>query len=174
MVKTNKEPGAGSQNTKKTTDTGGDRKKAATGTRPSNTSGTRKPAAPGTKPATTGGAKRPAASGTRPAATGGRRPAGGNRRRRYRPKVKTTSKKQPMLNMHKIKSFKYDMNTVLYESSMDEDKASSFLATIIAKASRNSTREAKAHVKTFFEDGDLIKKEHDDIMRLLDRYSRYR
>ncbi len=173
MVKTNKEPGAGSQNTKKTADAGGNRKKAATGTRPSNTSGTRKPAAPGTKPATTGGAKRPAAPGTRPATTG-RGPAGGNRRRRYRPKVKTTSKKQPMLNMHKINSFKYDMNTVLSESSMDEDKASSFLATIIAKASRNSTREAKAHVKTFFEDGDLIKKEHDDIMRLLDRYSRYR
>jgi len=76
--------------------------------------------------------------------------------------------------MHKIKSFKYDMNTVLSESTMDEDKASSFLATIIAKASRNSTKEAKIHVKTFLDEGDLMKKEHDEIIKLLDKYSRYR
>lgn len=76
--------------------------------------------------------------------------------------------------MHKIKSFKYDMNAVLSESTMDEDKASSFLATIIAKASRNSTKEAKIHVKTFLDEGDLMKKEHDEIIKLLDKYSRYR
>jgi hypothetical protein len=128
----------------------------------------------GTKPTSGAGGNRRTTSpgGNRPANTGGA--AAPNNRRRFKPKVKTTSKKQPMLNMHKIKSFKYDMNTVLSESTMDEDKASSFLATIIAKASRNSTKEAKIHVKTFLDEGDLMKKEHDEIIKLLDKYSRYR
>lgn len=110
-----------------------------------------------------------------PAAKPTSSPGGDNRRRRrFKPKVKTTSKKQPMLNMHKINSFKYDMNTVLSESAMDQDKASSFLATVIAKASRTSTKEAKVHVKAFLDEGDLMKEEHDKIVRLLDKYSRYR
>lgn len=147
MDKGNKRPDTGGQGTKPASGTGGNR---------------RAPAPGGNKPSGANvGSKSPPANA-------------GNRRRRPKPKVKTTSKKQAMLNMHKIKSFKYDMNAVLSESSMDEDKASSFLATIIAKASRTSTREAKGHVKTFFDEGDLIKKEHDDIMKLLDKYSRYR
>jgi hypothetical protein len=79
-----------------------------------------------------------------------------------------------MLNTHKINPFKYDMNEVLSSSSMDPAKASSFLASVIAKASRNSTRDAKDFVKTFLESGDLTKEEHDKINRLLDKYSKYR
>lgn len=158
MVKTDKGPGTGGQAKKPATGTGGNRRPASPG-------GSKRPAGPG--------ANRPSNTGT-----GSRGGSGGgganNRRRRFRPKVKTTAKKQAMLNMHKIKSFKYDMNAVLSETSMDEDKASSFLATVIAKASRNSTREAKGHVKSFLDDGDLMKKEHDEIMKLLDKYSRYR
>ncbi|MGI5964248.1 MAG: hypothetical protein ACOX8L_00080 [Candidatus Methanomethylophilaceae archaeon] len=97
-----------------------------------------------------------------------------NNYRRYRPKTKTVAKKQSMLNTHKINPFKYDMNEVLSSSSMDPAKASSFLASVIAKASRNSTRDAKDFVKTFLESGDLTKEEHDKINRLLDKYSKYR
>jgi len=115
-------------------------------------------------------------SGTGSPASKSTSDSGGDNRRkkRFKPKTKTASKKQPMLNMHKINSFKYDMNEVLSESAMDQDKASSFLATVIAKASRTSTKEAKVHVKTFFDEGDLTKEEHDRIARLLDKYSRYR
>ena len=79
-----------------------------------------------------------------------------------------------MLNTHKLAPFKYDMNEILSASAMDPSKASSFLATIIAKASRLSTREAKDFVKTFLEEGDLTKEEHDRICRLMDKYSKYR
>lgn len=89
-------------------------------------------------------------------------------------KTKESTKRQSMLNTHKINPFKYDMNEVLNASSVDPSKASSFLASVIAKASRVSTRDAKDFVKTFLESGDLTKEEHDKICRLLDKYSKFR
>ena len=94
--------------------------------------------------------------------------------RKPKPKPKTGSKRQSMLNTQKLAPFKYDMNEVLSASAMDPAKASSFLATIIAKGSRTSTREAKEFVKTFLESGDLTKEEFDRIGRLMDKYSKYR
>lgn len=79
-----------------------------------------------------------------------------------------------MLNTHKIAPFKYDMNEILFQSSMDPVMASSFLASVIAKASRISTRDAKDYAKTFVDEGNLTKDEYDRICRLMDRYSKYR
>ncbi len=89
-------------------------------------------------------------------------------------RTKESTKRQAMLNTHRINPFKYDMNEILETSSMDPSKASSFLASVIAKASRMSTKDAKDFVKTFLEFGDLTKEEHDRICKLLDRYSRWR
>lgn len=99
---------------------------------------------------------------------------GGKNKKRYKPKVKVTAKRQPMLNMHKVSPFKYDMNEVLSASAMDPDKASSFLASVIAKASRTSTKEAKDFARTFLDSEDLTKEEFDRISRLLDKYGKYR
>lgn len=93
---------------------------------------------------------------------------------RAKPKTKEATKRQPMLNTHKLAPFKYDMNEILSASQMDEAKASAFLASVIAKASRVSTREAKDFAKTFMDAGDLSKDEFDKIGRLLDKYSKYR
>lgn len=79
-----------------------------------------------------------------------------------------------MLNTHRITPFKYDLNEVLSQSSMDPTMASSFLATVIAKASRISTHDARDYIKTFLDEGNLSKDEFDKINRLLDKYSRYR
>ena len=79
-----------------------------------------------------------------------------------------------MLNTHRINPFKYDMNQILDASAMDPAKASSFLASVIAKASRVSTKDAKDFVRTFQDAGDLTKDEVDKINKLLDKYSRYR
>ncbi len=89
-------------------------------------------------------------------------------------KTKESTKRQAMLNTHRINPFKYDMNEILEASSMDPSKASSFLASVIAKASRVSTKDAKEFVKTFLEAGDITKEEHDKICKLLDRYSKFR
>lgn len=79
-----------------------------------------------------------------------------------------------MLNTHRINPFKYDMNEILDTTSMDPSKASSFLASVIAKASRVSTKDAKEFIHTFLDSGDLTKEQHDKICRLLDKYSKYR
>lgn len=99
----------------------------------------------------------------------------GDKSKKNRPqRTKESTKRQAMLNTHRINPFKYDMKEILEASSMDPAKASSFLATVIAKASRVSTRDAKDFIKTFQESGDLTKSEVDSIFKLLDKYSRYR
>ena len=89
-------------------------------------------------------------------------------------RTKESTKKQSMLNTHKLAPFKYDMNEILSASRMDPAKASSFLASIIAKASRISTKAAKEFAKTYLDADDLTKDEYDKICRLLDRYSKFR
>ena len=78
-------------------------------------------------------------------------------------RTKESTKRQAMLNTHRLNPFKYDMNEILEASAMDPSKASSFLASVIAKA-----------LKTFLDSGDLTKDEFDRICKLLDRYSRWR
>ena len=89
-------------------------------------------------------------------------------------RTKESTKRQAMLNTHRINPFKYDMNQILDASAMDPAKASSFLASVIAKASRVSTKDAKDFVRTLQDAGDLTKDEVDKINKLLDKYSRYR
>lgn len=93
---------------------------------------------------------------------------------RSKPKSKEATKRQSMLNTHRMAPFKYDMNEILSASQMDEAKASAFLASLIAKASRQSTRDAKDFARTYLDAGDLTKDEFDRVCRLLDKYSRYR
>ncbi|MDD7424295.1 MAG: hypothetical protein PUK31_04740 [Candidatus Methanomethylophilaceae archaeon] len=94
--------------------------------------------------------------------------------KKAKPKVKESTKRQSMLNTHKLAPFKYDMNEILASTSMDASKASAFLASVIAKASRVSTKDAKDYIRGFVDSGDLTKEENDRICRLLDRYSKYR
>ncbi len=91
-----------------------------------------------------------------------------------KPRTKEATRKQSMLNTHKLAPFKYDMNEILAKTQMDEAKASAFLATLIAKASRLSTKEAKEFAKGYLDEGDLTKEEFDKIGKLMDKYSKYR
>ena len=88
--------------------------------------------------------------------------------------TKESTKRQSMLNTHKINPFKYDMNEILASTSMDASKASAFLASVIAKASRVSTKDAKEYIRGFMDSGDLTKEENDRICKLLDKYSKFR
>lgn len=94
--------------------------------------------------------------------------------KKFKPKVKESTKRQSMLNTHKLAPFKYDMNEILASTSMDASKASAFLASVIAKASRVSTKDAKEYIRGFMDAGDLTKEENDRICKLLDKYSKYR
>lgn len=94
--------------------------------------------------------------------------------KRAKLKNRESSKRQSMLNTNRMAPFKYDMNEILASTSMDASTASSFLASVVAKASRVSTRDAKDYAKTFVESGALTKEEYDRICRLMDRYSKFR
>ena len=101
-------------------------------------------------------------------------PGASSPQKKSKARRKETSKRQSMLNTNRMAPFKYDMNEILASSSMDASVASSFLASIVAKASRVSTRDAKDYAKTFMESGALTKEEYDRICRLMDRYSKFR
>lgn len=91
-----------------------------------------------------------------------------------RPRPKQPSKRTSMLNLHRLIPFKYDLREIMENSEMDPDMAQTFLANVIAKASRVSIRDAKTYV------GDMVDEERidsisaDRVCRLLDRYTRYR
>lgn len=104
----------------------------------------------------------------------GGRPTSSPNSQKGKVRTKEATKRQSMLNTHKLAPFKYDMNEILSNTQMDEAKASAFLATLIAKASRLSTKEAKEFVRGFMDSGDLTKDECDKINRLMDKYSKYR
>ena len=89
-------------------------------------------------------------------------------------RTKEATRRQSMLNTHKLAPFKYDMNEILSSTQMDEAKASAFLASLIAKASRVSTKDAKDFARTYLDSGDLTKEEFDRICKLMDKYSKYR
>ena len=97
-----------------------------------------------------------------------------NSKNKPKPKTKDAVRKQAMLNTHKINPFKYDMNELLAATSMDDAKASAFLASVIAKASRVSTKDAKDFIRGYVNTGDLTKEESEKMCKLLDKYSKYR
>ena len=157
---------------------------------PGDTEKTR-PAKPAQKPAQKPATKPAAKPAQKPAQKAGQKPVqktvqksvpqtgssyGGDKGPKKNKPVKTkeSTKKQSMLNTHKLAPFKYDMNEILSASRMDPAKASSFLASVIAKASRISTKAAKEFAKTFLDADDLSKDEYDKICKLLDRYSKFR
>ena len=126
--------------------------------------------APNTKPSH----RSPDAKGSAPSGNKGNAQKSPNAGGGKAKKTKESTKRQSMLNTHKERPFKYDMNEILAETSMDPAKASAFLATVIAKAKNISTKEAKEFIKTFIDSGDLTKEESDRICRLLDKYSKFR
>jgi hypothetical protein len=78
-----------------------------------------------------------------------------------------------MLNLRRINEFKFDMRDLLDAKEMDPATKQTMIASIIAKASRQSIIEAKNYVKAAQTDGSLTKDISDNICYLLDRYTKY-
>ena len=99
---------------------------------------------------------------------------GGPQRKKRGPKVDNRQPKAPMLNMRRLGDFRYDVREVVARSQMEETSGPSFIAQVIAKASRISIRDAKNYVRDFEQRGDCSRNVSEDICRLLDRYTKYR
>jgi len=78
-----------------------------------------------------------------------------------------------MLNLRRIAEFKYDMRDLLDSKEMDPAAKQTMIASIIAKASRQSIIEAKNYVRSAQSQGSLAKDTSDNICYLLDRYTKY-
>ncbi|HSV42110.1 MAG TPA: hypothetical protein VLH13_01700 [Methanomassiliicoccales archaeon] len=78
-----------------------------------------------------------------------------------------------MLNMRRLGEFKYDIREVLNNKQLDPAFMQTFLASVIAKASRQGIVDAKAYVRDVEKEGALTKDISDNICYLLDRYTKY-
>ncbi|MDD1773372.1 MAG: hypothetical protein LUQ14_01960 [Methanomassiliicoccales archaeon] len=79
-----------------------------------------------------------------------------------------------MLNISRLGGFKYDLKEIIRRSQMDETFAPSFIASIVAKASRISIQDAKSYVKEAKDIGKYSDAVTNEICGLLDYYSKYR
>ena len=84
------------------------------------------------------------------------------------------SKKAKMLNMNALPYFKYDLKNLLEKAKMDDNVKNSFVATLWSKASRMSIPEAKDFVKDKCEEGIFDSDMEAKLLRLLDKYSKWR
>ncbi|QLH74370.1 MAG: hypothetical protein HPY73_02150 [Methanomassiliicoccales archaeon] len=83
------------------------------------------------------------------------------------------STRVPMLNLRRIGEFKYDIRELMNGKEMDPAIKQTMIASIIAKASRQSIIEAKNYVKAAQTEGTVTKELSDNICYLLDRYTKY-
>ncbi len=97
-----------------------------------------------------------------------------NNRKNRGPKINNRQPRAPMLNMRRANDFRYDVRQVVAESEINEEVGPSFIAQVIAKASRIGIKDAKIFVRDFNERGECSKNVSDNICNLLDRYTRYR
>ncbi len=95
----------------------------------------------------------------------------------YRDSQRNNRKDTPrmaMLNIGRLGGFKYDLREIVRRSQIDESFAPSFIASIVAKASRISIQDAKTYVKETKDVGKYSDAVSNEICGLLDYYSKYR
>ena len=89
-------------------------------------------------------------------------------------KKKRCTKSVQMLHLGRIRPFKYDLREVLKSSGTEEKYIESFIATVVAKASKNSIVDAKEYVTKKCEEDHIDEGIEKDVLRLLRKYSKYR
>lgn len=90
-----------------------------------------------------------------------------------KPKPVYESTRVPMLNLRRINEFKYDIREALDSKQMDPAVKQTLIASVIAKASRQSIVEAKNYVRESQASGMVSKEVSDSICYLLDRYTKF-
>jgi len=87
-----------------------------------------------------------------------------------RPRQKRTA----MLDVSKDREFRYYLKEILERYKLDERNASSMLATIHSKARMLSISDAKDYVREKTEEGILPEDGMVEILRLLNRFRKWR
>ena len=79
-----------------------------------------------------------------------------------------------MLNLSRLRAFKYDLREIMSHYEINEAAASSVVASVIAKGSRVSIDSAIAFVREQEKNGLYPSESLNEICDLLDRFSKLR
>lgn len=79
-----------------------------------------------------------------------------------------------MLGMRYVQEMKYDLRQILKDSKLEEIEKEHIIANIIAKGTRNSTKDAKDYLKSIHEEGTIDDDELKSLLKVMDRYTRMR
>lgn len=81
---------------------------------------------------------------------------------------------EKMLDLRKINVFRYDAREIFSTSGLDEKVWNPLLASIVTKASRLSIKDANEYIHKLEKEEVLTKETSKALIRLLDRYKRWR
>ena len=100
----------------------------------------------------------------------------GMRRRNYGPprRKSLNDGRLVRLNLRRVDEVKYELRRILGDSTTDEKFVQSFLATMIAKASRESMSAAKEYVREKCAEGMIDPEIEAKILKVMDRNTKYR
>lgn len=80
-----------------------------------------------------------------------------------------------MFDLSREELFRYDANQALEDAPLDEQYLKAFLQQVITRGARGGTEEAKDYVKEKAEEDDVLDYEtRNQLLDLIDRYSKYR
>jgi len=97
-----------------------------------------------------------------------------SREERLRRIAKSSTKRHELLNMRFKQAFRYDLKEILLRTTIPETEANQFAAQVLARASRQGIDDAKDYIVEKTDEGLVDSASDDQVMHLLDRYSRYR
>jgi hypothetical protein len=97
-----------------------------------------------------------------------------NRERKFKNKMNSRTERKAMLDMGRIKIFRYDLKHIVADSDMDEDFERAFMANIVAKARNRSIDDARDYISEICQRGDISDDTKKSLFRLLKKHTRYR
>lgn len=86
----------------------------------------------------------------------------------------SSNERTPMLNLHRVTTFTYDLKEILTHYKISDAVAPSLIASVIAKASRISIDAAISYVREQEKAGTIPREASDEICNLLARWSKLR
>ena len=96
------------------------------------------------------------------------------REERLRRISKSSTRLHELLNMRNRALFHFDLKEYLKIAIIDPGQGTQFAAQVVARASRQGIDEAKDYVVEKRSEGIIDEQLADQVLTLLDRYSRYR
>lgn len=91
--------------------------------------------------------------------------------RAFRPRE---TERTPMLNLHRVSIFRFDLKEIMSHYEVEESMARSVMASVIAKGTRVSIDSAKDFVREQVSAGAYPEEASEEICDLLDRWSKLR